>query len=64
MKTSRLVIEVQDHLDTKFGINEFNVFPSIGCEGEVEVHTCEGEHVLWAESVNEVEDIIPTMLRR
>tara|TARA_R110000824_G_scaffold60572_12_gene161852 strand:- start:351 stop:512 length:162 start_codon:yes stop_codon:yes gene_type:complete len=52
------VIEVQDHLDTKFGINEFNVFPSIGCEGEVEVYTQEGEHVLWAESVNEVEEII------
>ena len=58
MKTSRLVIEVQDHLDTKYGINEFNVFPSIGCEGEVEVYTQEGEHVLWAESVNEVEEII------
>jgi hypothetical protein len=57
MKTSRLVIEVQDHLDTKFGINEFNVFPSIGCEG-VEVHTKGGEHILWAESVNEVEETI------
>lgn len=59
MKTSRLVIEVQDHLDTKYGINEFNVFPSIAfAQGEVEVHTCEGEFVCWAESVNEVEEII------
>ena len=57
MKTSRLVIEVQYHLDTNCGINQFNVFPSIGCEG-VEVHTKGGTHIMWAESINEVDDVL------
>ena len=57
MTKSRLVIEVQDYLDSKFGYYNFDVSPSIGCEG-VEVHTKGGEHILWAESIHEVEETI------